>query len=118
MAGTIAADTLTHSTAGSIATNYVVNGSAKAWGYYQFVGGAPTDRDSFNISGLTDIAAGRTTVSFTNNMNSAYYSTAGVSGDDKHVFKRSETSSSFEWASYNAGYADSDMAHTTDGELA
>jgi hypothetical protein len=30
MAGTIVADTLTHSTAGSIATNYVVEGSAKA----------------------------------------------------------------------------------------
>ena len=29
--GTLKADTLTHSTAGSLATNYVVNGSAKAW---------------------------------------------------------------------------------------
>ena len=32
MAGKIIADTLEHSTAGSIATNYVVEGSAKAWG--------------------------------------------------------------------------------------
>ncbi len=31
MAGKIVADTLEHSTAGSIATNFVVNGSAKAW---------------------------------------------------------------------------------------
>ena len=31
MAGKIVADTLEHSTAGSIATNYVVEGSAKAW---------------------------------------------------------------------------------------
>jgi hypothetical protein len=31
MAGTIIADTLTHSTAGSVTTDYVVNGSAKAW---------------------------------------------------------------------------------------
>ena len=29
--GKIVADTLEHSTAGSIATNYVVEGSAKAW---------------------------------------------------------------------------------------
>ena len=29
--GTLKADTLTHSTAGSLDTNYVVNGSAKAW---------------------------------------------------------------------------------------
>ncbi len=118
MAGTIAADTLTHSTAGSLTTDYVVNGSAKAWGYYQFVSGAPTDRDSFNISGLVDISSGRTTVSFSNNMNSAYYSTAGVSGDDNYVFKRSESTSSFEWASFNGSYRDSDMAHTTDGDLA
>ena len=31
MAGTLAADTLTHSTAGSIGTNYVVEGSCKSW---------------------------------------------------------------------------------------
>ena len=31
MAGKIVADTLEHSTAGSIATNYVVEGSLKAW---------------------------------------------------------------------------------------
>ena len=31
--GTLKADTLTHSTAGSLDTNYVVNGSAKAWCY-------------------------------------------------------------------------------------
>ena len=29
--GTLKADTLTHSTAGSLATNYVVNGSAKVF---------------------------------------------------------------------------------------
>ena len=31
MAGKIVADTLEHSTAGSIATNYLVEGSSKAW---------------------------------------------------------------------------------------
>ena len=31
--GTLKADTLTHSTAGSLATNFVVNGSAKALVY-------------------------------------------------------------------------------------
>ena len=31
MAGKIIADTLEHSTAGSVTTDYVVNGSAKAW---------------------------------------------------------------------------------------
>ena len=57
MAGTIAADTLTHSTAGSIATNYVVQGSAKAW--FNFNGlGTVALSDSFNMSSVTDNGSG------------------------------------------------------------
>jgi hypothetical protein len=57
MAGKIVADTLEHSTAGSIATNYVVNGSAKAW-----CGASATDgsgiSDSLNVSSQTDNGTG------------------------------------------------------------
>ena len=58
MAGKIIADTLEHSTAGSIATNYVVNGSAKA--YVQFDGnaGTPAANKSLNHSSITDIGIG------------------------------------------------------------
>ena len=57
MAGTIAADTLTHSSAGSIATNYVVEGSSKAW--FNFNGsGTVALSDSFNMSSVTDNATG------------------------------------------------------------
>ena len=45
--GKIKADTLEHSTAGTVDTQYVVNGSAKAWA--QHAGATPLD--SFNIWG-------------------------------------------------------------------
>lgn len=72
--GTLKADTLTHSTAGSLATNYVVEGSAKAW--INFTGVSTTaSRDSFNISSLTDAGTGQTyPISFTNSMGNANYS--------------------------------------------
>jgi hypothetical protein len=69
MAGTIAADTLTHSTAGSIATNYVVEGSAKAWLGNALDSSQAITGDTFNISGFTDVATGQSTHTLTNNMN-------------------------------------------------
>ena len=74
MAGKIVADTLEHSTAGSVTTNYVVNGSAKVWSHFQGSGTA-TVLDSFNQSSLTDSGTGQYKVNKTNNMNNANYST-------------------------------------------
>jgi len=68
MAGTIAADTLTHSTAGSIATNYVVN-TPKVWANYGASG--TTFNDSFNASGAVDNGTGNYTISYTNNFSDA-----------------------------------------------
>ena len=72
MAGTIAADTLTHSTAGSIATNYVVNGSAKAWANLNGTGTIAL-RDSLNTSGVTDNGTGHYTFSLSSSMDDANY---------------------------------------------
>ena len=72
MAGTIVADTLTHSTAGSIATNYVVDGSAKAWGHFE--GSDTVLDDSFNTTSITDNGVGNYTVTIANNLNNANYS--------------------------------------------
>ena len=67
MAGKIVADTLEHSTAGSLDTQYVVNGSSKAW--LNFNGtGTIASRDSLNISGLTDNATGHYTVTVSSAM--------------------------------------------------
>jgi hypothetical protein len=78
MAGTIAADTLTHSTAGSITTNYVVEGSAKAWVNFDGTGTVAA-RDSLNFSGLTDNGAGDYTVTISNAMGNTDYSCGGSS---------------------------------------
>ena len=58
MAGKIVADTLEHSTAGSIATNYVVEGSAKAWVNLNGTGTIAIS-DSINHSSATDSATGK-----------------------------------------------------------
>jgi len=73
MAGTIVADTLTHSTAGSIATNYVVNGSAKAWVNFNGTGTIAT-RDSLNVASLTDNGTGNYSNNLTNSMSAANFS--------------------------------------------
>jgi hypothetical protein len=62
--GTLKADTLTHSTAGSLDTNYVVEGSAKVRSRIDTY--TPTSTPSFNVSSLTDNGTGDATVNFTN----------------------------------------------------
>ena len=57
--GKIKADTLEHSTAGSLDTSYVVNGSAKAWGRVGLAG-TQVLNSSFNVSSITDIGSGQT----------------------------------------------------------
>ena len=76
--GTLKADTLTHSTAGSLATNYVVNGSAKAWAFTAADGASIND--SFNISSLGDTAAGQQTLNFNNAFGSANHSVVASQG--------------------------------------
>ena len=75
MAGKIIADQIEHSTAGSLDTSYVVNGSAKAW--TRFNPSTNTELDSLNQSSRSDDGAGLCTVNFTNSFNNANH--AGVS---------------------------------------
>jgi len=70
MAGTIVADTLTHSTAGSIATNYVVEGSAKAWVNFNGTGTIAI-LSSLNTASLTDRGTGEYTANYSSNMSDA-----------------------------------------------
>ena len=73
MAGTIVADTLTHSTAGSIATNYVGEGSAKAWVNFNGTGTIASS-DSLNVSGLVDNSTGNYSNNLINSMSAANFS--------------------------------------------
>tara|TARA_A100000171_G_scaffold16415_1_gene14834 strand:+ start:1613 stop:2011 length:399 start_codon:yes stop_codon:yes gene_type:complete len=78
--GTLKADTLTHSTAGSLATNYVVNGSAKAW--LAYADHADTTKGSFAISSVTDSATtGVSTINLTNAMSDAFYVVTSQGGN-------------------------------------
>ena len=69
--GTLKADTLTHSTAGSLATNFVVNGSTKTHNRFNFDGNTVTG--SFNQSSVSDIGTGEYQATYTNNMSDATY---------------------------------------------
>jgi len=81
--GTIAFDTLSTSgqitgTAKSVDTDYVVNGSAKAWVNFNGTGTIAT-RDSFNTASLTDGGTGDYVLNFSNVMSDANYSVTGSS---------------------------------------
>lgn len=81
MAGKIIADDLQHSTAGSVGTEYVVNGSAKNWVNCSNGG---VVNDSFNTSSVTDSATGKYDVNLSNAMSNAnyHYSCANVKSGD------------------------------------
>jgi hypothetical protein len=70
--GKIVADQIQHSSEGTVGTQYVVSGSAKAWVHFNGVGTVAT-RDSFNMSSVTDRGTGTYTTSATNAMASADY---------------------------------------------
>ncbi len=61
----------------TVATGYVVNGSAKAWACVNQTG-TQTVLDSFNIASITDTSVGETVYSLTNIMNNAFYSLNGT----------------------------------------
>ena len=76
--GTLKADTLTHSTAGSLATNYVVEGSAKAWCKWN---ASVTVDNSLNQSSMVDVGTGDYEVVFTNSFGAASsFAAAGIGG--------------------------------------
>ena len=78
MAGKIIADTLEHSTAGSVTTDYVVNGSAKAYGYFLQTSGS-SGSQSLNVSSFTDVSAGAMNFNFASAFSDDEYLKAGIS---------------------------------------
>ncbi len=79
--GKIKADTLEHSTAGSLDTSYVVNGSAKAWSRVD----PNTISDSLNVSSLTDAGTGLFEDNFTNAFSAATYSSVASPGGSVNI---------------------------------
>ena len=77
MAGKIVADQLEHSTAGSLDTQFVVNGSAKHWVTIDGTG-TVTALDSFNTSSVADTATARYTPAITNAFSDANYAVSAI----------------------------------------
>ena len=76
MAGKIVADTLEHSTAGSLDTQYVVNGSIKAFGQCDATG-TSHHGGTFNVSSITDSGTSGKVFNYTNTFSSATNSGIG-----------------------------------------
>ena len=104
MAGKIIADTLEHSTAGSIATNYVVNGSAKSWLNANGTGTAQID-DSFQTSSITDNGTGNYTFTWTSAFGNAEYAPVGDANYSTDVVALTTTTYNFVTSTYATGGA-------------
>ena len=102
MAGKIVADTLEHSTAGSIATNYVVKGSAK--GSVTFFADGIDDAE--DITSFVDNGTGDYSFSITNAMSDVNYrivmGNSSTTTNNGNAAYFSKTTSSFNIKSYRA----------------
>ena len=112
--GKIVADQIQHSSEGTVGTQYVVNGSAKAWAAFHLNPSAGIDK-ALNISSVADDAAGKSDISFTNNFNDTDYagtsmsiqvSAANAYASSLHYGSNKLTSTCEIWGAYsNAGLA-------------
>ena len=117
MAGKIVADTLEHSTAGSLSTQYVVEGSAKAWARYNASTGTPSVNDSLNVASMSDVATGKHSYSFSSSFENANYAfTIGGSnvGTDSRLLlnnANAPATGSFQFVTINGSSAATDGTH-------
>ena len=116
--GTLKADTLTHSTAGSLATNFVVNGSAKAWAECNSAG--TSILDSFNVASLTDTGTGIQTCTYTNALASGDYAcvTTGGTVGSNNTFSATTASNWIVYSFNGSSYSDMAMGTIAAGDLA
>ena len=107
---------------GNSTTTNLQQGLAKVWSCVEQ--GTTAFDDSFNCSGITDVATGRFTPAFSNNMNNALYSLTGCCDANGAVaVYGSKTSSSIQLQTGDAlgssGLADYDNASSAiNGDLA
>ena len=133
MAGKIVADELEHSTAGSISTNFVVEGSVKS--HIRFDMQNDTVIGSFNVSSATDNGRGESTNAITSAMNDANYtvtSAAGHSDGTENTYtiatglRRSDDPTTTQWvmqcasalAGGSSGFSPHNMMSMIVGDLA
>ena len=124
--GKIKADTLEHSTAGTVDTQFVVNGSAKHFAVFDGTGTAAVDT-SLNNSSLTDGGTGTYTLAVTNAFSSIHFAVTGGTTGNNEAFTYIATSGSAKTASavsfknyqYDGGVHDTDTIDiVSHGDLA
>ena len=120
--GKIKADTLEHSTSGSVDTKFVVEGSIKCAfktdGTYTGVA-----TGSLNVSGLTDNGTGDITIAFSSSFSSADNTQISGSGDSTAVrvvtYNTEATSSmKFKCSNHSNSASDNEMSGHITGGLA
>ena len=121
--GKIKADTLEHSTSGSVDTKFVVEGSAKARHASNDAG--TTLYGSLNVSSLGDTATGRQTINFTTAMSDLNYSAVSGSGSQadgsaRFMLVNTLTTTSYNVNAYSAAVslADNSSSSAVHGDLA
>jgi len=90
MAGTIVADDIQHSTAGSVGTEYVVSGSVKCWVNFDMTPSTAV-KDSFNMASFTDVSTGKVKPNYTSSMANAFYNIHVTSQENYVGFMTSGT---------------------------
>ena len=79
MVGIVKVDTLQNNAGtSSVDMDYVVNGSAKAWGYFVYTSGAPDSQDSLNVSSYDDDGTGLAGINFSSSMNNSDFCTVAI----------------------------------------
>ena len=61
----------------------IQQGIAKSWIHYEGDETSDVLKDSFNMAGITDLAAGRHSVTYTNNMNNAFYAASACGSTNR-----------------------------------
>jgi hypothetical protein len=94
-----------------------VSGVAAAWA--NFTGVTTTAlRDSFNVSSLTDVSTGNTSVALSSNMNNSDYSVSGAANHDSYFTDTLEpfsyAASSFSVGTYSRGSSSTGASGTLD----
>ena len=91
----------------TVGTEYVVNGSAKAWVNFNGTGTAAI-RDSLNMSSLTDNGTGSYTLTYTNNLTGVFNSILACSQSGGSITLRAMTYDTASSSGFNMGtYIDS-----------
>ena len=108
--GKIVADQIQHSSEGTVGTQYVVNGVAKARCNFNLSTHAAGE--TLNNSSITDTGTGLADLNFTNNFNTATYASASANPGVSSIISRNFSSGTGTQATNKCGYAREDSGGT------